>query len=520
MPRARRKNAQFEELQQAKQQVVQLQRQLHQHNGYHHAPLPRPFTMEWDWNCAACGRLVYAPKSRCNCSLPNNTRGRGATAVGSIRGQMQNTTAARHATTAQARIPQSFAPSYHVRRNVNSSMGGGGNAAANSQTATVPVATRGAAVPVRNNTVPQACANPAAAEVPVSAAERTAQDESAALQAEPAEEDEGTIPEDLPPHKIELTLLKLESKLNKKRQLLAKEEQAIAFQEEEIAVQRAKLVQLQAEADGTRELIQGFLEDRDELTQRLAKLTKLHHDDLPSAGIDGQPEVQSAMDCLSRTFLGLQNYQSQPPEIQAMLTQFAQLFRATQAEHEAKAGPGQLTIHQAFASQASAGTVQAPLPQGPASVAAQSFVISSGSTTPLDPATFPARETSKNSGLPLSSLSAEKPTPAAERPEPAADDKGIVSEPTVPTDMAVVGHSVGDKRKIEHVQDMERLAKNDQDSPAISTTEQDSSIQTAGAELEGPTMARKDLYRHLGDEVARTAARSRRPTPYAGEFHV
>ena len=117
-------------------------------------------------------------------------------------------------------------------------------------------------------------------------------------------------------------------------------------------MQRAKLAQLQAEADATRELIQGIFEDRDELSQLLAKLTKIQHADQLPAEVEGQTQVQAAMECLSKTFFGLQNYQSQPPEIQTMLTQFAQLFKATQAEREVKAGPGQLTLHQAFASQA------------------------------------------------------------------------------------------------------------------------------------------------------------------------
>ena len=96
---------------------------------------------------------------------------------------------------------------------------------------------------------------------------------------------------------------------------------------------------------------------------------------------------------------------------------------------------------------------------------------------------------------------------------------------TEPTDMAVVGHSVGDKRKIEHVEDMERLAKSDQDlrgqdSPATEKTKQDSTIQTTGAEEGGPTMAREDLHRQLREEAARKAARSRRSAPYVGDFHV
>ena len=73
-------------------------------------------------------------------------------------------------------------------------------------------------------------------------------------------------------------------------------------------MQQAKLVQLQLVADATREKIRGLKEDKDELTQRLAKLTKVHRDDTPPAADEGQEEAQAAMACLSKTLFGLQKY--------------------------------------------------------------------------------------------------------------------------------------------------------------------------------------------------------------------
>ena len=96
---------------------------------------------------------------------------------------------------------------------------------------------------------------------------------------------------------------------------MARDEQAISDQEEEIAAQQAKLVQLQADADATREQIRGNSEDRVELSQRLAKLNEIQHDENPLAAVEVQEEAQAAMGCLTGTLLGLQNYDSQPPAI-------------------------------------------------------------------------------------------------------------------------------------------------------------------------------------------------------------
>ena len=59
----------------------------------------------------------------------------------------------------------------------------------------------------------------------------------------------------------------------------------------------------------------------------------------------------------------------------------------------------------------------------------------------------------------LSSLSAgDQSSLAVGREKKDVDANNAEAAPTETSDMAVVGHSVGDKRKMEHVEDLERLS--------------------------------------------------------------
>ena len=100
---------------------------------------------------------------------------------------------------------------------------------------------------------------------------------------------------------------------------MAKEEQAVRDKDEEIAAIQAERVQLQAVADATSEEIKGIHEDRAELSQRLAKLNAVQEQQTPVSAV----ETIAATDCLTCALLGLQNYESQPAEIQALLVHFA-----------------------------------------------------------------------------------------------------------------------------------------------------------------------------------------------------
>ena len=211
----------------------------------------------------------------------------------------------------------------------------------------------------KQSNVPQATLQPAepVADRPVAAADRMAMDDMAADQGDGGEI---VAPEDLGPKAIGLRLLGIERKLEKRRKQLARDEQAISEQESAIAEQQAILVQLNANADNTREQIRGFNDDRAELSQRLARINATEQDRLaaPSTEVEATPEA-TAMDCLSRTFLGLQNFETQTPAVKTMLLQFAQAVQAMQAAQTSAAPQGQqLTIQQAFANTAGTNSPQ------------------------------------------------------------------------------------------------------------------------------------------------------------------
>ena len=96
---------------------------------------------------------------------------------------------------------------------------------------------------------------------------------------------------------------------------LDKAELAVAAQAEEIANQQAKLVQLQAVEDAKREEIRALIAERCELSQRLARLKADQvHGEKPFVALQPSP-LQTAIDCLNRSYLGLLDFQEQSPEI-------------------------------------------------------------------------------------------------------------------------------------------------------------------------------------------------------------
>ena len=63
-------------------------------------------------------------------------------------------------------------------------------------------------------------------------------------------------------------------------------------------------------------------------------------------------QVEIAADCLSRTLFGLQNFETQHPEVKQLLSQFVEAFQYMQAASGAPPlPPGQQTIQQSFAAQ-------------------------------------------------------------------------------------------------------------------------------------------------------------------------
>ena len=184
----------------------------------------------------------------------------------------------------------------------------------------------------------------------MSPAERFAADE--------VEEDE-TMPEEADDQRtskaINLALLGIEKKLERRQRALEKAQWAVAEQNEEIARQHAKLVELQAEEDSKRDEILEITTQRDELSRRLVKLNAVQGSESrqcgPAEADDQRDPFQVAMECLTRSYQGLQNYHDQPPAIKQLLSQFASSVLQMQANERSAQEVGQATLHQTFAAQ-------------------------------------------------------------------------------------------------------------------------------------------------------------------------
>ena len=187
-------------------------------------------------------------------------------------------------------------------------------------------------------------------DIQMSPAERFAEDEVE----DQADEGE-TVPEDADDQRgsrsINYHILRLENTLERRRKALGKAELAVAAQTEEIAKQQAVLVELQASEDNLREEIRAVTAERSELSQRLARLNANRDIEQQPAAAVQQTPLQNAMDCLNRSFLGLQHFQDQSPEIKEILVQFARGIEQMQAQERSAVVPGQTTLHQSFAAQ-------------------------------------------------------------------------------------------------------------------------------------------------------------------------
>ena len=326
---------------------------------------------------------------------------------GSIRGRRQETSAARQATVAQQRVPTTNAPrpppSTRVQR------GNGASTAAPSVGVGHAAPPRAAAVPegahragIGGHAAPQAAAgarpktyaaavaaasttsanggggvqpssnsagprtSQGAQDVAMSAVQRLAEDEID----EPADEVH-TMPEEADDQRsskeINLHMLKIEKVLERRRRALDKAEIAVAEQKEEIASQQAKLVELQTVEDGKREEIFALNEEKRVLSQRLARINAAEdaaqqnqHSGVTS-GMAQQDPLQMAAECLSRSFMGLQNFNEQPPQIKELLLQFARGVEQLQAAERAAPCAGQVTLEQSFAAQQAAQARVAPV---------------------------------------------------------------------------------------------------------------------------------------------------------------
>ena len=192
-------------------------------------------------------------------------------------------------------------------------------------------------------------------DIAMSPAQRFAEDD-----VDPADDFE-TVPEEIDDQRtskeLAARIIKIGKIVSQRRRQHEKAEAAVAEQIEEIALQQATLVDLQAQADYRLEQIQALQLEEGVISQRLAKINPVQGDATPMDTDAGAPvltPVQTAMECISKTFLGLQHFQDQCPEIRAILSVFAQEVEKLQAAEFASRAPGQPTIQQTFAAQKAA----------------------------------------------------------------------------------------------------------------------------------------------------------------------
>ena len=219
---------------------------------------------------------------------------------------------------------------------------------------------------------------------------------------------------------METKLLNLEKKIGRKQKQYEKHLEEVRLQEEELANQQANLVEVQASADASKDEISGLEDDRAELIQRLAKLSKPNEPAAPSSG-DG---LQYAQKLANDLMAGMQNFQNESPAVQ---TVFLQLLSAIEQLRSSQAqvvpppvGPMQQMLPLLFAKQAAASSINAackvPSP-APGAGAVTHFDISESTSSPV--------------------------------PHTNGDEVGVSQSVA----MEVVGECPGDKRKIDKVLD-------------------------------------------------------------------
>ena len=459
MPRKRPRQSQ--RIQQLEDELAMSRLQARQSNGYTSHPLPRPATAGWDWHCH-CGRLNYSGRPSCyGCFGP---RKHGATFVGSLRGVPQNTPAARLAVASQARVPESRPlgqPTTRVQQPVPAP-----TAAANAtQRPAAPtkrilqqsgVATAATSVArgsvgagggyasavignAKSNTLrpastatdakPPPTSEKVSGELPQSASAIMEADNEAQMHADAEEADiepDPTIAEDLGYDEIRKRLLKCETALRKRQKRHEKELNAVQEMEQYIDEQRSQLAVLQSKADATGSEIHDFAATIASLSARSTELAAERSKALEAKADSptGQQHQQTTKDgalyarqVVGDIIAGVHNFSNETPEVQLILQQFVAYLdqlRPTQP-----------------------GTASAAPPQNSAAL--------------LAPAQAPTCSVVAPTAAPAVALA------------PACFDISDTQQTASP--MVVVGHSVGDKRKREHLLDAERQSaeKSDED---------------------------------------------------------
>ena len=413
MPKGGRTKRQRQEIaderarrEQAEHEAATLRYQLQRRNAHNPTPMFRASTLQWDWTCE-CGYYVFAGKRMCPKCL--KSRHCGETVPGCARGILQAGQAATTAITAQQRVPRREPPlvvqqpgplQAPTRRVVQpprhatatavqlagSKTGGGGHAPPPTQTKTHAPTTQTPQEKIESGSKQPQMA--------VSVNQLLAEDEEGQLDEDQDVEVEDTEPERAlnEPWAIQNKLRNLERGRQRKQVRLEKEEKAIQEQKEVIAAQQAKLVELQANADSIAEHMRSIDVAIQEKSLLLTKATAERASDANNSAAkpaaNPAPEHQSdkakeARDCLLSALVGVQTYKDQPPELQALLSQFIGVIEAMQRaelDRSAAVQAGQTTLQQAFA------RCTVPPASSPATGSTACFEIHSGEATPAESA--------------------------------------------------------------------------------------------------------------------------------------
>ena len=443
-------------------------------HAFSHPPLHRPAYQQWDWECGTCGHVNFAGRTLCHRHLCIGPRSKGHSMVGFLRGVLQTDAAAQVARQQQLHalsLPSAYNVTAERPRAAKSGPAGAlphnvvgvkhfrpdqqqQQAQQKRQQLQQQAPTRRVLQPPKPHaTMRQGTATgdsggyarspPAPGKsAGGAAADQSDNPQTFAQLAEAENEDVGqggeeeeefdhdeTDFEDLDANPLYLRKrhVRLAKALERRQKRLVNERTRIENQVNEIAAQQAKLVELQTVADSTAQEIVSIQGKITATCQQIARIEDEKNKetaatvpaDAPADGV--LTPAQHARDCLERTVVAFQHFQGQCPEVQNLLQQFSGIFDSIRAA-PAAVDTRQPTLEQVFAR---AATSTAPAAHSPVAASSLSSDV--------------AQSTSK----------------------PQAFDIGSEASAAVAESEAirVDGHNLGDKRKQEHVQDAERISR-------------------------------------------------------------
>ena len=440
-------------------------------------PVPRS-GHHWDWECGTCGHVNFAGRTLCHKHLCIGPRSKGHTMVGFQRGILQTNAAAQSARQQQLQA-LSLPSAYQVagRPRVHSTrVDAHSNAGLSQQLqhqhkqkqqqphqhspthrvqqpprATTAVRQHDSGGHARSSLVLESGVGSVKQDKqPPAEQPRSFQQH---IEDENVDEQEDEHPEeitdyeslDADPLSLRKRHVRLARLLERREKRLANERARIEAQHSEIAAQQAMLVELQSKADSTVQEIALLQEKVAATCEQLGRIEAAKNNSIADVAPvqSGPTPEQHAKDCLERTVSAFKHFQGQSPEVQSLLQQFVAILDTMRAA-EAVVDARQTTLEQTFARAASS----APPPNA-------------------------TQQTAANSGV----------AEARGTPAPQAFDIGSEASTTeaCAEGMRVDGHNVGDKRKLEHIHDAERISQEQ----AVATTQCEHPPSEAGSSSSG-----------------------------------